>query len=451
MLHVVVVGGGPAGLIAAETLAKAGVRTTIVERHPERVRPCAGLLTQAALDELGVPELLLARRIQEAAAFSPTSRLAFVPLATNDRRCGVIRTDLLVTLLRRRAEEAGATMVHGAFRRFTHGPGDYPIVEIAHADGAIEALAADVVIAADGVGSRVAHTLGLPGLARGVAYMERLTLPAAGRAPDGMQVHFGRRVSADRFGWVVPHAEHLVLGVTTSVRYGKRIWDNLAELKKRMGTQLEGAKPAGREAFVFPLERRATLALDRTLFVGDAAGLGAATTLDGLYYASVSGRLAAQTILDHRNLPVPESLATYAARFEAAHGPALAAAADFEQRFFASDKRREVLIDLARDPELQRVATDLLQTKRVPALPFKVSMRLQTRLAVSLARYSFASPKRREVEPLLRAMPQAENYLDLALRTRSDSLTTLPPLRDLLGAPDLDDEREQAPVGREEL
>lgn len=443
MLHVVVVGGGPAGLIAAETLAKSGIKATVVESHPDRLLPCAGLLSSPALAALGVPELLLAQRINEVAVFSPTNRVAFVTIGGVERFSGVIRRELVQALLRRRAEEAGATFVHGSFRRFVHSEGDYPVLEVQKPDGARERIQADIVIGADGVHSRVARALGLPPLELGVAYMERLALPPGpqgqpGKAPEGMQVHFGRKVSTDRFGWMAPHLDHLVLGVATHQRFGKRVWDMLAEVKKRLGSQLDGAKPAGREAFMFPLRARPRLAYDRVLLVGDAAGLAPAATFDGLYYAAVSGRLAAETVIAHRNLPVPENLATFETRFRAEHGAALAGAAKFEQLFFANDKRREALLDLAWDRPIQRVVIDAFLEKKPLAPPLKVAVRLKTRLAAALVKYSLTSPKRGETDPLSRALPQGENYLDLALRTGPGEIATLPPLRDVIGGEGLD-------------
>jgi geranylgeranyl reductase len=453
MLHVVVVGGGPAGLVAAETLAAAGIRTTVVESHPDRLLPCAGLLTSPALAALGMPELLLAQRINELAVFSPTNRVAFVTLGGLDRYAGVIRRELIQTLLRRRAVEAGATMLHGSFRRFVHSAGDYPMLEIKRPDGTREQLQADVVIGADGVHSRVARALGLAPLELGVAYLEKLALPAgpggtAPKAPEGMQIHFGRKVSTDRYGWMAPHLDHLVLGVATHRRYGKRVWDMLGDLKKRLGSQLDGAKPAGREAFLFPLGRRPRLAHDRVLLVGDAAGVGPAATFDGLYYAAMSGRAAAETVIAHRNMPVPEALAAFDARFLADHGAALAGAEKLERLFFQNEKRREALVDLAWDRRIQRVALDAFLDKKALAPTFKVAMALKTRLATALVKYSLASPKRPENDQLSRALPQGENYLDLALKS-GGGLTTLPPLRDVLGG-ELPPDEPAVGVGRDD-
>ena len=128
MLHVVVVGGGPAGLIAAEATAKAGIKTTLIERAPDRNVACAGLLSSSFMAEFQVPELLLAQRVHEIALVSPAQQMAFVGLSSTERWAGVMRRELLTTLFRRRAEEAGVSFIHGRFTRFRHADGDYPVL-----------------------------------------------------------------------------------------------------------------------------------------------------------------------------------------------------------------------------------------------------------------------------------------------------------------------------------
>ncbi|HEY9721268.1 MAG TPA: FAD-dependent monooxygenase, partial [Oscillatoriaceae cyanobacterium] len=264
MLHVVVIGAGPAGLVAAEALARAGLRTTLIERHPHRVPPCAGLVSGRFLEEFAVPAHL-GRRVGEVSVGSPSGRVAFLTLSSGDRAAYSVPRELLQALLRQRAEAAGAKLVHARFTRFRHGDGDYPIVEIQRPDGTREALACDVVIGADGVHSRVARALGLPSLELGVAYTELVSPPPAQPTVDAAQVHFGRKVSADLFGWLMPQGEALQLGVTTHARNGKRVWDMLAELKKRLGHHLDGTKALKREAFCYPLKSRDRLVHDRVL------------------------------------------------------------------------------------------------------------------------------------------------------------------------------------------
>lgn len=49
MSEVVIVGGGPAGAVCGETLARAGVRTTLIDDHLAWEKPCGGGLTYKAI------------------------------------------------------------------------------------------------------------------------------------------------------------------------------------------------------------------------------------------------------------------------------------------------------------------------------------------------------------------------------------------------------------------
>jgi geranylgeranyl reductase len=329
------------------------------------------------------------------------------------------------TLLRRRAEEAGVTMIQGAFRRFRHAEGDYPVLEIQrHGSDEREELACDVVVAADGVHSRVARSLRMPANELGVAYLETLTPPPGAKSGgvESAQLHFGRKVSADAYGWLVPYQDHWQLGVATQARYGKRVWDMLAELKKRLGGTLDGAKPVGRESFCYPLRPRKTLASDRVLFVGDAAGLGAAATRDGLYFACKSGLMAAETIVRHQNVPLPERLSDYERDFWAEFGTVFDDFGRLEDHYFQQDRRREVLVDLGWDREIAKVAVDAFADKRRFAPPLPLALKIKARLVGQLVKASLNQRKRPEPEFHHRILPAGENYLELALKSSTGPL-----------------------------
>lgn len=425
MLHVVVVGGGPAGLVAAEALAQGGVAVTLVERAPLRDRPCAELVTSRLIELLQLPGSMIAHRVEELGLHAPSGRSAFLTLASGDAVAGTLSRPALMTLLRERAEAAGVTFVHGTFQRFLHGEGDYPQLQVQDAEtGALIDLNAEVVIAADGAASRVARAVGLARLPLAVAYQERFDAPAGQPSPETtVHLHFGRKVSADYFGYVLPTGDQLVAGVTTEIRYGKRVWDGLSETKKRMEAVLKGAKGARREAFIYPLAVRAQLTHDRVLFVGDAGGLVCPASRDGLFFAAASARLAAETILAHQHMPLPERLAGYAQAWHAAYGKVFAAQAKIAGLFFLADRRREALIDMAWDREAGRYAIEAFLAKRPFSPPFPVAMRLKAKLTTQLVRYNMMSPKRLDGDTMVRSLPPNENYLDLALKSRTGPLT----------------------------
>eukprot|EP00250_Pteridium_aquilinum_P005092 c15237_g2_i1 orf=1-369(-) len=54
-LRVAVIGGGPAGGCAAETLAKGGVETFLIERKLDNAKPCGGAIPICMVGEFDLP------------------------------------------------------------------------------------------------------------------------------------------------------------------------------------------------------------------------------------------------------------------------------------------------------------------------------------------------------------------------------------------------------------
>ncbi|KAM0018902.1 Geranylgeranyl diphosphate reductase [Helianthus debilis subsp. tardiflorus] len=62
-LRVAVVGGGPAGGAAAETLAKGGIETILIERKMDNAKPCGGAIPLCMVGEFDLPLDIIDRRV----------------------------------------------------------------------------------------------------------------------------------------------------------------------------------------------------------------------------------------------------------------------------------------------------------------------------------------------------------------------------------------------------
>ncbi|HEY9722138.1 MAG TPA: hypothetical protein V6D47_08995, partial [Oscillatoriaceae cyanobacterium] len=150
--------------------------------------------------------------------------------------------------------------------------------------------------------------------------------------------------------------------------------------------------------------------------VGDAAGLVAPATRDGLYFACRSGLMAAETVIRHQHVPVSDRLIEYERTWQREFAPVLAGQAAFAEQLYAADRRREVIVDLAWDRAVQKLAVESYLNKQPFRVPLKLALRLKPMLAFLYAKYNLAGPRRGEQE-LVRALPAAENYLELALKS----------------------------------
>ena len=306
----VIVGGGPAGATAARGLARGGARVLVLDRAAfPRNKPCGGGLTTRALKrfpdlEAALPRIsthLIRRLYMEAPGGASVAVETLQPAVVFVRR---IEFDhLLMTM----AREAGAEAAEGAdiTRVSEHASG----VRLEARDGRV--FEAPIVVAADGVYSTVARRLGFnPGWPRdrvAIDMMEETPSARLRAVDDGtLWVSFAPG-SGHGYGYIFPKRGYVNVGVgyvvssfKATVREAPHALHEafVAGLKER--GLLEGE--ADRSCFTpyqvpvgGPLR---TTARGRVYLAGDAGGFVNGFSAEGIYFAMVTGDLAARAILD---------------------------------------------------------------------------------------------------------------------------------------------------------
>ena len=164
---VIVVGGGPAGVLATYLLARGGVEVTLLESRGDFDRRFRGdSLAPAVLDYLdtiGLADDLLADVPHvRATAFrwhTPTRTYTLSDYRSASRRFGfyaLIPQARFLPWLADRAEKLGATVVMGARFRALLRDGDDRVTGVEYTSGGTtHRLEADAVVAADGRSSKV--------------------------------------------------------------------------------------------------------------------------------------------------------------------------------------------------------------------------------------------------------------------------------------------------------
>ena len=288
---VLVVGGGPAGLYAAERLARRGVSTLVCEEHAVVGDPvhCTGVLATESFDMLGLPREATLNALTTARFVSPSgitiSHSTPTPLAS------VIDRGVFDRALATRAAAAGAELRRGTRVSVVEtGP------TAVRAQVGEDWVTARLLILACGANYAFQRRVGL-GLPRGYLHTAQRELPT--KHLGDVEMHFGREVAPDGFAWAVPIVReggaYVRVGVMTSRDPLGCYHRMLARIAESWG--VEDLQPPPRQKLL-PLGAIDRTYADRALVIGDAAGLVKPTTGGGIHYSVWSAALAADVAVD---------------------------------------------------------------------------------------------------------------------------------------------------------
>jgi geranylgeranyl reductase len=359
----IVVGGGPAGATAAEDLARAGRRVLLLDRAG-RIKPCGGAVPPALLREFAIPDELLVARATAARMIAPSARAVDMPVG--DGFVGMVNRDEFDEYLRERARLAGAERRTGTFQRLRKLMDGTTIVEARSRDGADLELAARTVIGADGATSRVGRQC-IPGATNMpfvAAYHEIVRSPPADQFDGGRcDVWYQGQLSPDFYGWVFPHGELTSVGVG-SAQKGFSQRTAVDELRAKTGlTDCETVRREGAPIPLKPLKRWDDG--ENVIVAGDAAGVVAPASGEGIYYAMASARFVARAV--DRFLETGDARQLKAARrdFMRAHGRVFWVLGIMQRFWYSSDKRRERFVSICEDRDVQQLTWDAYMNKRL--------------------------------------------------------------------------------------
>ncbi len=316
--QVAILGGGPAGSICGERLAREGFEVTIYDEHLAWEKPCGGGLTHKALE--AYPFLLTSPEPKKLVAdvemiASDGLRASFVldsPIAVYSRK-------VLNGLLLDRATRAGCNVVRA---RVVQLEVDRPRARFESSGLWQEA---DFVVIAAGARNSL--------------------LPDGGQLPpEDLEITYGHFIPGisnvlkvkfvgglEGYAWSFPRSQHLSVGIC-----GNMAKHNSRELKSLLQEFIkgEGLDPRGAPVFshVLPAPQAKTLR-ERSMIgsnwalIGDAAACVDPITGEGIYYAMRSGEILAECLIG-------ENAQAYPDRAKAAFREELETASSISQRFY---------------------------------------------------------------------------------------------------------------------
>ncbi|HKK51458.1 MAG TPA: geranylgeranyl diphosphate reductase [Myxococcota bacterium] len=368
----VVVGGGPAGATAAAELAAEGRSVVLLDRGG-RVKPCGGAVPPQLLRDFDVPETLLVNRVDTARIVSPGGREVDIPVG--EGFVGMVDRESFDEWLRCRAVRFGAKRRTGLFRRIERDAAG--IVSVRYSSpgegrsGPDEIVRARAVIGADGALSQVAQQeiAGAEKTADRIvfAYHEIVESPKSGSnggfEPGRADVHYDSRLSPDFYSWVFPHGETTSVGTGTCQKgFGMR--DAVSRLRSRTG--LDQSRTIRQEGAPIPLQPLPRWDNGRdVILAGDAAGVVAPSSGEGIFYAMTGGRLAARSVDELLQTGNVRALRRARRRFLLEHGQVFFALRMMQRFWYANDRRRERFVAICGDRDVQQLTFDGYMNKKL--------------------------------------------------------------------------------------
>jgi geranylgeranyl diphosphate/geranylgeranyl-bacteriochlorophyllide a reductase len=361
---VFVVGGGPSGATAADDLARAGRKVALLDRDG-RIKPCGGAIPPRLIADFDIPSEQIVAQITTARMISPTGRAVDIPIENGF--VGMVDRDKFDEFLRVRATRNGAQRLTGTFVRIERDAEGTCVIWRDKASGAEQRSRTKLVIGADGARSKVAaaEVPGGDSIPYVIAYHEIIKAPPANDSyhPARCDVIYDGKISPDFYGWVFPHGAHASVGMGTEVD-GTDLKKATADLRAMSG--LTDCETIRREGAPIPLKP-----LDRwdngrdVVLAGDAAGVVAPSSGEGIYYAMVGGRVAAtaaQAALASgrmRDLRLARKL------FMKDHRMVFRVLRNMQDSYYRSDERRERFVSLCHDIDVQRLTFEGYMNKKM--------------------------------------------------------------------------------------
>jgi geranylgeranyl reductase family protein len=374
---VTIVGAGPAGSWAARRLAEAGARVALVDGSHPREKPCGGGVTGRAFELIAsaVPPSSLPIVAIRSASFVAAGRSADVPLGADISGSSalaiVARRDFDAALLAA-AVHAGANHIAARATDLESSAGGWTV-----AAGGTR-LTSGWLIGADGAASMVRKRVSAPfprsELSVATGYFVEGT-DCAEIAIDFDDVPTG-------YVWSFPRSDHLAVGAC-----GQADAATSAALLARSARWIEQHVPrASMHRYSWPIPSLRSRALQSEqpagpnwMLVGDAAGLVDPITREGIYFALLSGELAASSLAG------ASSSARYTKALRASAYEELQRAARLKARFFRPELLALLIRALNRSTRVRAIMADLVSGRQTYAgLRRRLLATLEFRLMIEL-------------------------------------------------------------------
>jgi geranylgeranyl reductase len=362
---VVVVGGGPSGATAAHDLAQAGHRVMLLDKAG-RIKPCGGAVPPRLLKDFDIPHHLLVAHAKSARIIAPSNKKVVMPVG--DGFVGMVDRDTFDEWLRNRAAEAGATRVTGKCEQIDDSQGIVTLSYRPDRHSDVRSVTTRAVIGADGARSTVAaqclkNADRVPCV---FAYHEVVEVPDeidADYEATRCDVYYQGHLSPDFYAWVFPHGKTASIGLGSADK-GFPLRETTRLMREQTG--LSHWKTIRKEGAPIPLKPLKRWDNGRNVVVaGDAAGVVAPSSGEGIYYAMTAGRMSATSVAAFLQTGDAKALKLARKSFMKAHGRVFWILGMMQFFWYRNDWTRERFVKMCEDPDVQRLTWEAYMNKQL--------------------------------------------------------------------------------------
>ncbi len=284
MKDVIVVGAGPSGSYSSYILSRKGFDVANLEEHKEVGRPveCTGLVSKRVIDMVHTKSPV--NSVHGAEVFFPDGESVHV---RKNEKTIVMDRDQFDKDVSAMAISAGTDLRINSRVISVKVRPDHVEVRFRQ-DGNLKEEKARAVIGADGINSNVRKDV-FGAVPRRIVSCYQVDSAVRLEDQDSVQVFVGSKVSRGFFAWATPSGDMTKIGLGNVGGGAKKYFDSF-------NRRFPDNRILGINGGAIPIAYLKKTYADRTLLVGDAAGIVKPLSGGGIYTGMVSGSHAARAL-----------------------------------------------------------------------------------------------------------------------------------------------------------